>query len=170
MKKIIRKKSGFTLMELLVVVAIIGLISSVAFVSMQRARAEARDTKRLADIDAVHNALELYYNDYGVYPNSSICNNLSAVSACNSNFMPNTWIADLVPKYMKTLPIDPLNRIDNETGNHYFYIYTRWESDLEEASQKYFLVYRLETKDKIVGCDGIEYGGTWSGICGGDLD
>jgi prepilin-type N-terminal cleavage/methylation domain-containing protein len=169
MDKQLRGNAGFTLLELLVVVAIIGLISSIAFVSMQHARAEARDVKRLADVDAIRTALELYYDDYGIYPDYHICNNLPAITACNSNFMPNSWIASLVPKYLKTLPADPLNKVDNSgAGQHYIYIYTRWEPTDNTASQRYYLVYRLETKDKINECT-VPYGGNWSSICGGDL-
>ena len=168
MKHQFKGQRGFTLLELLVVVAIMGLISSIAFVSMQHARAEARDAKRVADISAIRNALELYYHDYGVYPDYHLCNNLPAVSACNSapGFQPGNWIPSLVPKYMPTLPNDPLNILDNETNQHYIYLYNRWEASDEAACQKYFIMYRLETKPKINECPD-EWGGTWSTICGG---
>ncbi len=51
---------GFTLLELLAVVAIIALLLSITFVSIDYFKARARDTKRLANIDALKKALNLY--------------------------------------------------------------------------------------------------------------
>lgn len=64
------EKDGFTLVELLVVIAIIGLLASIAVVALNGARLDARNAKRLADIDQIANALELYFNKYGDYPNN----------------------------------------------------------------------------------------------------
>lgn len=58
-----KNKKGFTLVELLVVIAIIGLLSTIAFISLNRARAKARDAKRVSDVRQLQSALELYYND-----------------------------------------------------------------------------------------------------------
>ena len=61
-------KKAFTLIELLVVIAIIGLLASISIISLNNARAKARDTKRVADIKQVTTALELFFNDAGRYP------------------------------------------------------------------------------------------------------
>ncbi|XKT75178.1 MAG: type II secretion system protein [Patescibacteria group bacterium UBA2103] len=59
---------GFTLMELLVVLAIVGLLSSVALTSLVNARTEARDSKRLIEIADVSRALSRYAEDHASYP------------------------------------------------------------------------------------------------------
>ncbi|MFH1171044.1 MAG: type II secretion system protein [bacterium] len=59
-----RAKRGFTLIELLVVIAIIGLLATIAFISLSRARAKARDAKRLGDIVQLGKLLELYADDH----------------------------------------------------------------------------------------------------------
>ncbi len=61
-------KPAFTLIELLVVIAIIGILATLAVVSLQNARKNARDAKRIADVRQMQTALELYYNDTGAYP------------------------------------------------------------------------------------------------------
>ena len=54
---------GFTLLELLVVVAIIGLLSAVVISSLNTARARARDVKRLSDMKTLQIAIELAKTD-----------------------------------------------------------------------------------------------------------
>lgn len=56
-------KKGFTLIELMVVVAIIGLLASIVVVSLQGARSGARDAKRQADLKGLQIAMELCYSD-----------------------------------------------------------------------------------------------------------
>ncbi|OGE76643.1 MAG: hypothetical protein A3C85_02595 [Candidatus Doudnabacteria bacterium RIFCSPHIGHO2_02_FULL_48_21] len=67
-KLIIQAPAGFTLIELLVVISVIGLLASVVLVSLNTARSKARDAKRRADIRQMGTALELYFDQFGVYP------------------------------------------------------------------------------------------------------
>ncbi len=54
------KKSGFTLIELLVVISIISLLSSVALTGLSRARAKARDSKKVQTMIQLRTAAELF--------------------------------------------------------------------------------------------------------------
>ena len=63
-----KHKKGFTLIELLVVIAIIGLLSTLSILALNTARARARDVKRVSDVRQIQTALEMYYNDAGIYP------------------------------------------------------------------------------------------------------
>jgi len=63
------KKLGFTLLELLIVIGLIGILVSVAAVSYSSAQKKARDTRRMADMKAVQDGIEQYYADHsGLYP------------------------------------------------------------------------------------------------------
>ena len=61
-------KKGFTIIEILVVIAVIALLVVLAAVALNSARESYRDAKRLTDIKTVHSALELHFNEYGSYP------------------------------------------------------------------------------------------------------
>lgn len=65
------KKSGFTLIEVLIVVAIIGLLASVVLVGLGSFRTRGRDTRRVADLHEVQKGVELYYAKNNAYPNVS---------------------------------------------------------------------------------------------------
>jgi len=73
LSKIIRRskfRKGFTLMELLVIVAIIGILSSIVLSSLSSTRERAKDGRRISDIKQIQIALELYYDVNSAYPSS----------------------------------------------------------------------------------------------------
>lgn len=65
-----KKNLGFTLIELLVAIIIIGILATLTTVVLNSSKQKGRDTKRVADVRAIHDALEMYVNDQGVYPSS----------------------------------------------------------------------------------------------------
>jgi prepilin-type N-terminal cleavage/methylation domain-containing protein len=124
------KKAGFSLIEIIVVVAIIGMISAVVMISLATARAKGRDAKRKSDMSQLQKALELYQLNFNAYPITgpgNSCNGSNfwgGISAqANSNFKQrsgaNGWIPNLAPAYVSVLPIDPLGRTDLFSGYHY---------------------------------------------------
>ena len=64
------KKTGFSLIELLVVISIIGVLSAVLVANFMGMRERARDAQKIQDLYAVKNALRMYYNDHQSYPAS----------------------------------------------------------------------------------------------------
>jgi len=67
-EKSAKDQKGFTLLELLVVLAIITLLFSIILASMSSARKKARDSTRLQEFSEIRKALELFYSQYGMYP------------------------------------------------------------------------------------------------------
>lgn len=59
---------GFTLIELLVVIAIIGILATLLILQLNTARSKGRDAKRVADVNQIQTAVELYYDSTGSYP------------------------------------------------------------------------------------------------------
>ncbi len=66
--KIHSKSRGFTLIELMVVCAIIGILSAMVIVSLASAKAKARDGKRVSDLAQIQGALEQYFDHNNAYP------------------------------------------------------------------------------------------------------
>ncbi|MBU2052368.1 prepilin-type N-terminal cleavage/methylation domain-containing protein [Patescibacteria group bacterium] len=62
------KKSGFTLIEILVTVSIIGLLTMIGLTNFRVANQKARDGRRQGDLEQIKAALELYRTDEAEYP------------------------------------------------------------------------------------------------------
>jgi len=61
-------KKAFTLIELLIVIAIIVILVGLGTASIRKARIRARDAQRKSDLRTIQSALEVYYNAHGHYP------------------------------------------------------------------------------------------------------
>ena len=101
---------GFTLIELIVVMAIIGMVATLGAGSYQSSLKRARDAQRKADLQQVRGALEMYRADYGVYPSSGgawrgTCSGFGSYSTSGAN----GYIPNLAPTYIEKLPTDPRN-------------------------------------------------------------
>ncbi len=65
------KKNAFTMIELLVVVAIIGILIAAIVVAFVSARQKSRDARRKTDLKNIQVSLQLYSDDnHGNFPNS----------------------------------------------------------------------------------------------------
>lgn len=76
-----RKNQGFTIVELLIVIVVIGILAGLVLNSFQGVQARARDTERRTDINSVATQLEVYYNDKGGYPAAGDLANATAATA-----------------------------------------------------------------------------------------
>ena len=114
-----KKQKGFTLVELLVAIAVIGLVATLSMVSLQSARIQARNTRRLTDLRQIRSALELYQNDHQGYPVSTggagVWDGLYSSWGDSST----NWIDGLSPTYIAQLPRDPRN--DTDPTRQYLY-------------------------------------------------
>lgn len=64
---------GFTLIEILIVVAIIAILSSVVLVGLGPTQQSGRDARRLSDLREIQTGLELYFSKCGFYPGGANC-------------------------------------------------------------------------------------------------
>jgi prepilin-type N-terminal cleavage/methylation domain-containing protein len=75
------QQEGFTLIEILIVVAIIAILASVTLIGLGPTQQAGRDSRRISDLHEVQTALELYYNKCGFYPGTADCGTNSAVTS-----------------------------------------------------------------------------------------
>jgi len=109
-------KKGFTLVELLVVISIIGILASIGLVSFRSAQFRSRDAQRKSDLKQLTNALELYYSDYGRYPSSSNGQIMACPSTTESVCVwGSSEFTDTKTTYFKVLPSDKV------TEHTYYY-------------------------------------------------
>lgn len=67
-KTIKKAQKGFTIIELLIVIAIIAILALLVLNNFQGAQAKARDQQRTTDINNIHSKLEELYNEKNYYP------------------------------------------------------------------------------------------------------
>lgn len=102
---------GFTLIELLVVVTVVSLLTIVVTYSIQEQGASTRDAQRQADLRNLQNAIELYKQRYGRYPEACDGRVESWAGEPGTNFAcpgdDAEYIVGLVPEFIRSLPTDP---------------------------------------------------------------
>lgn len=63
-----KQKSGFTIVELLIVIVVIAILAAISIVAYNGIQQRARDSERQSDINTMQKQLELFYTDRGYYP------------------------------------------------------------------------------------------------------
>lgn len=82
-----RRQSGFTLIELMVVISIIGILAGIAVVQVKNMQRKARETALKKDLHDMREAIDNFYADKQRNPSD---------------------LNELVPKYLKSIPKDPI--------------------------------------------------------------
>lgn len=93
------KNQSFTLIEILIVIVLVGIISSLVIILLTNVVNSARDAQRKHDITSFQQALLSYKFSSGLYPIEA--------TQCNIGTNCNDLLAALVPEYFKDLPTDP---------------------------------------------------------------
>ena len=124
-------RAGFTLVELLIVVAILAVLSGAAYIGIQRSQERVMNEKMMDDLQAISNALEQFRQDEGAFPNltngflkvendknvncfksDSSYEHECGVAAFMQTFVDNNL---LTKRYLQEVPKDP------RTGSRYVY-------------------------------------------------
>ncbi|MBI2330350.1 prepilin-type N-terminal cleavage/methylation domain-containing protein [Candidatus Daviesbacteria bacterium] len=110
------KSRGFTLVELLVTVAIIAILSAIGLMVYSSVLKQGRDSKRQSDLRSIQSALEQYYADQGFYPGITA---QAGIRTCTNGYF-NNWVTNSErvdcplknpagnKTYLNQIPHDPL--------------------------------------------------------------
>jgi type II secretion system protein G len=149
--------SGFTLIELILVMAIIGILAVIGIGSFTQAMTKSRDTQRKNDLNQIAKALESFNNDVGRYPKVNAgemtCPDENGDEVdCDGNIY--AYIGDTKSKYMSGVPSDPT------AGRIYVYV--------PGAGYGSFVLYTAleNTEDRDVVVDSNGDPADWGVSCG----
>jgi general secretion pathway protein G len=107
---------GFTLIEILVVVAIIGVLSALILPSLNDARAKTRDTQRKIEFNQIVRAMNFYYDKHGHYPPNNTGGDLTY--AVNFNNMAQELVNE---GFLSKVPISPCGSTCHYNNGGYAY-------------------------------------------------
>lgn len=117
---------GFTLLEILVVIAFVGLVSTGGYFGAKQQIKKVHDAKRKTDVHELQVALEAYFTDNQLYPTSLPVQGFPLTSP------------DGQTTYLFKMPADPLTRDP--------YLYTYWATPAAAPATYIICAYRLETE------------------------
>lgn len=150
---------GFTLIEVLVVIGIIGVLASVVLFATGDARGAARDKQRVIDLENIRLAIELFReaNDHYPYQGCGAPDDASKWTGpgpheITSGFIwadpadsvgCDDYILDLAPDFIAELPLDPKFENENQIG----YIYRSNGTSYKLLLNRSFESILLESND-----------------------
>lgn len=125
LKEVRMEERGFTLIELMVVVAVIGVLAAMLVPTVSGLTSKARDARRKSDIESIATALEMFRDKYARYPTPGEAGTNACGGWRGSNT--NDFMQILITEgFLKKYPADPIN-----TGNgcsEYCYSYYRYDA------------------------------------------
>lgn len=151
-----KTKKGFTLLELITVMAIIAILAGLLFGNFTNSLIKGRDSKRKQDLENVQKALEIYYYENNQYPTAIPGNaGLPWSSALVDN--------QAVPKtLMQKLPVDPFSSHGYsyvyQSDGSYYKLYSCLENNQDSVYNNI-----VGTPDCGTGCSGVCHYGVASG-------
>ena len=143
-------KKGFTLVELLVVMAILGILVTLVGGNFRSAQIRGRDAQRKSDLKQIANALELFFNDYGYYPPADGQGRIMACpfeegvggASCNWGVEGEVKFEDKYPGTYSTRTVY-LTKIPDDPVSKYNYYYRQPGGDIK----KFQLFAKLENTE-----------------------
>ena len=180
------KLRGFTLLEMLLVIAIIAILAAIVIVAINPARqlAQAQNAARLSDLKEIHNAIQQYYIDHLDWPTGTMPTELTEIcdtgdtegdgdpdndeNGCD----PLIDLSELVPTYLQAIPVDPsgpltfINQAHAAAGGTGYYFALQGSSNV--------VLSTAESKSAVQGLSLVALGTTTPGGAdeegGGDED
>jgi len=119
----VSSQKGFTIIELIVVIAIIAVLSGIVMMNVTQYMMKARNAARKEALRQVQKALELYFSENGSYPITTgdawwgECTNYGSHPLTGAT----GYVPGLAPDYIGQLPLDPKGHNADGTSGCYIY-------------------------------------------------
>lgn len=131
----INNKSGFTIVELLIVIVVIAILAAITTTAYNGVSARANDARRTSDANAIVKALNIYNTTLGSYPLPTSANGSWEMSAEDT---PQDFIESLKDqKIISTVPVDPVNT--SASASYYYYRYGAGSYGCDAGRGAYFV-------------------------------
>lgn len=91
-----KRSQGFTIVELLIVIVVIGILALLVITTYSGIQQKARNSKRSADVKSLQTQIEAFYQDKGYYPSRADMNN-------------DSWVTTNMKSLDKNAMVDPKN-------------------------------------------------------------
>lgn len=173
---ITKKQSGFTIVELLIVIVVIGILAAIILVSFNGIVGRARNAATISVVQAYLKSIQLYHVDNGTYPtiNSTIClgtgykdYNSDGVGDCgyvNQTYRgsENTTFDAQLKLYMPQTPSATTVEIQSFSDVMVGAFINNWsEMTLDGAPNPYYIMYNLEGANQDCQLAIAQTDGTW---------
>lgn len=139
-----RSKSGFTIVELLIVIVVIGILALIIIVSYNGTQNRANDSRRLSDMQSIRQSLEAYKTINGAYPAVTGANQDS--SWYETSYITGSFLNPLTSNgTVGKVPVDPIN---NSTYFYRYYLYSAGEYGCDSSRGAFYVlsVVRLQAQ------------------------
>lgn len=108
--------SGFTIVELLIVIVVIAILAAISIVAYNGIQERARFAAMRSDLSSLNKAIQLYYAQNGSYPiTPNPCNGVSGNWCGWNQVTANDFIPGLVPTYISATPQLPAANPSDDT-------------------------------------------------------
>jgi prepilin-type N-terminal cleavage/methylation domain-containing protein len=154
MKHKIKKSSGFTLIELIVTMAIVAILAAISVFATVGTRESGRDAKRKADLETIRSAVEFYMADCGGYPKPASAGDFATIFG--DSFTGGDGGCGNSNVYISESPKDP------DSARQYVYAGLNCPGSL---CSRYEICASLEGEGNAVSCGGVSDCGLGSGSC-----
>lgn len=140
--------TGFTIIELLIVITIISLLATLVIVSVSSAQKRSRDVKRQADMTQIQKALAVYHTINGAYPGPVGAYNEGTGEGCNgwdtsAIDRDNSGIPILDPLfeegYISVMPTDPSNSTTCNGNQYRYFLYPAGANGCDVSRGMYYV-------------------------------
>ena len=148
--------TGFTIVELLIVVVVIAILAAVSMVAYTGIQGRARDSQRLQDMNTIVKALEMYRVQNGRYPNAVATQPTATIGGYELSAGPDgptDFLRALVTSNtISQVPVDPINQhvSGGVNSSNRIYVYIRmaagsWGCDASKGAFYIVAIQRMDT-------------------------